>query len=206
MTGRHSNRTTAGDAARRGGRRAIEGAGSRGGRRGRGARRARRRARGLFARPPSAASCGGDARVAQRPAAVHRLVRNLGRPVPHEGNTALARSFSLAAGGEPARETDGKQPSVLTPSPAASRWPADVVSHIDRRGSGSRGLIFRRPRLQKTVRVVAAHGISAVRAYAVGGTAGGTSNGIVGSPVNGCGRFRLCPRRRAACAGRERQG
>ena len=169
-------------------------------------RRARRRARGLFVRPPSAASCGGDARVAQRPAAVHRLVRNLGRPVPHEGNTALARSFSPAAGGEPARETDGKQPSVLTPSPAASRWPADVVSHIDRRGSGSRGLIFRRPRLQKTVRVVAAHGISAVRAYAVGGTAGGTSNGIVGSPVNGCGRFRLCPRRRAACAGRERQG
>ena len=168
-------------------------------------RRARRRARGLFVRPPSAASCGGDARVAQRPAAVHRLVRNLGRPVPHEGNTALARSFSLAAGGEPARETEGNQPSVLTPSPAASRWPADVVSHIDRRGSGSRGLIFRRPRLQKTVRVVAAHGIDAVRAYAVGGTAGGTSNGIVGSPVNGFGRFRPCPRRRAASAERARQ-
>ncbi|MEI6452565.1 MAG: hypothetical protein WCP98_21785, partial [Actinomycetes bacterium] len=59
--------------------------------------------------------------------------------------------------------------------------PARVVSRIDRRGSGSRGLIFRQPRLQKTARVVAAHGMDAVQAYAVGGTAGGTSNGIVGS-------------------------
>jgi len=105
--------------------------------------------------------------------------------------------------------------------------PARVVSRIDRRGSGSRGLFFRQPRpglpsaaarssgsrslffrqprLQKTARVVAAHGMDAVQAYAVGGTAGGTSNGIVGSPVNGFRRFRLCPRRRAASAERERQ-
>ena len=79
---------------------------------------------------------------------------------------------------------------------------ARLVSRIDRRGSGSRGPVFRQPRLQKTVRVVAAHGIDAVRAYAVGGTANGTSNGIVGSPVNGFGRFRLYPRRRAASAER----
>ena len=42
----------------------------------------------------------------------------------HEGNTALPRSFS----------------------PAAGRLPAHVVSRIDRPGSGSRGLVFRQPR------------------------------------------------------------
>jgi len=117
-----------------------------------------------------------------------------------------------AAGGGAARETEGKtalrprfhRPRVACPQ-TSSHASTGAVPSAAARSSGSRGPVFRRPRLQKTVRVVAAHGIDAVRAYAVGGTAGGTSNGIVGSPVNGFGRFRPCPRRRAASAERARQ-
>jgi len=128
------------------------------------------------------------------------------RPHPRLSRRARPSAGSLAGGRQAkagCRWEESSSSLIFTSRPGG--LPARGAPRFRRRGSGSRGPVFRRPRLQKTARVVAAPGIGAVRAYAVGGTAGGTSNGIVGSPVNGFGRFRLCPRRRAASAERERQ-
>src|SRR5450756_2113498 len=69
----------------------------------------RRRARRLLAHPASDAPRGGDARVAQRLAALHRPVRDLGHPIPPDpggGARAPAAGAGLpahGAGGAPAR-------------------------------------------------------------------------------------------------------
>jgi len=115
--------------------------------------------------------------------------------------TALPLSFPPAAGGGAASETEGKIALLPSSSPAAGRLPARGVLRFDRRGSGSRGMVFRH--LQKAA--VAAPDMVSVRPSSVGDTVGCASNGIVGSTLNGFCRSRPCARRQTARDEHERQ-
>ena len=150
---------------------------------------ARRLTRNVVAELPSAFAAVAGTRPLTHPRAAAPAPARASRPQPPApAPAAAARARARARAGR------SRPHARLAPQAAQLRQPWH-------------GLPFRqrKPQLRKAARVVAAHGIGAVRPYSVGGTAGGTSNGSVGSTVNGFGRFRLCPRRRAACAEREPQ-
>jgi len=130
-----------------------------------------------------AAPRGADADPVEKPASSTFSSGTAVRGLARRGKTGKGR-FPL---GRPLFLSHLHQPWVACPHAA----------HRASGGAAPAAAAWSLRRTRKAVRVVAALGIGPVRAYAVGGTADGTSNGTVGSPVNGFGRFRPCACRRA---------